>query len=132
MKTEPLSCPAKPPHLRITKPWRLRLDLLPELLACTQDFLLIHCRKPVVIDNGLPVANYSAGAPPRGIENEIADEGETRGGDPFVASQIPQDEICLFAHLDAANFILKLQCPWSVDSRHVKRDRFRCPGRNLE
>ena len=71
-----LSYPAKPPHLRIMKPWCFRLNLLPKLLACTQDFLLVHCHQPVVVNNRLSVANYSAGAPSGGVENEVADEVE--------------------------------------------------------
>ena len=53
--TKALSYPAKPPHFRIMEPRRFRLDLLPEFLTCPQDFLLVHCHKPVVVNDKFPV-----------------------------------------------------------------------------
>ena len=108
------------------------MDLLAELLTCAQDFLLVHRHKAVVVDNNLTVANDGAGASSGGVEYEVADDVELGGRYPFVASQIPQYEICLFTHFDAADFLLKLKRLRSVDRCHVKRKRSRCPGGHLE
>src|SRR6185437_10553029 len=128
----PLRHPTKPPDLRVVKPWCLRLNLLSELLAFSQNFLLIHRHELVLIDYELSIANHSPCAASCSIKNEVADQVVSGRGDPFIAAQIPQDEIGLFADLNTTDFMFKLECLRAIDRGHVQDGRFRRSRRNLE
>src|SRR5262249_27114381 len=101
-------------------------------LACTQDFLLIHRRELVVVDERLSVANNGSGAASCAIENKIADQVEPGRGYPLVTAQIPQDEISSFSNFDTADHSLTLQCHCAIDCRHVQHHSFRGPRGNLK